>query len=516
MERAGLLILLVMVAVMGLHALARRLRAPSPILLVLGGIAIGFLPGIPPLELPPGLVLVAVLPPLLFAAAFYATPRDLKADSRTISLMAVVLVLWTLGTVALAAHLLVGMSWPAALTLGAIVGPTDPITATTIVRRIGVPRRVLTLLEGEGLFNDATALIAYRFTVAAALGSGITAGEVAWRFVVEAAGGVLVGLAVGWLAFEVRRRSDEPMIGVTVSLAAAYGAYLPAQRLGVSGVLAVLACGVYFARRIPTVGSASSRLLALSFWEVLVFLLNAGLFIMIGLQLPGILGRVAHDSPVGLLTAAAALTATVLATRFLWFFSVPYVIRALDRRPTQLARRVRVPERLVVAWSGMRGAVSLALASALPASFPHRDYIVFLTFGVVFGTLVVPGLTLPAVVHRLGLHDDGAPARDEARARLLATEAALVRLEQLSMEDWARREMVERLETAYRYRRQQLALAADDRHEPRFHDDRRLARELVEVQRRVVFQLRDGGAITTEALHRIERDLDLERSLLDQ
>ena len=515
MEHAGLLMLVVMVAVIGLHSLARRIRAPYPVLLVLGGMALGFLPGMPQVAVLPGLVLVVFLPPLLFAAGFYATPRDLRADGRTIALMAVVLVLWTLGTVALTAHLLVGLSWPAAVTLGAIVGPTDPIAALTVARRIGLPRRLVTLLDGEGLFNDATALIAYRFAVAATLGSGVAAGTVVWRLVFETAGGVLVGLAAGWLATEVRRRTDDPMVAVTASLLAAYGAYLPAERLGVSGVLAVLTCGVYFGRRIPALAVASGRLLALSFWEVLVYLLNAGLFILIGLQLPAILARVAGDSATRLVGAAALLTATVVGTRFLWVFTVPYAIRALDRRPTQLSRRIGVRERVVMAWCGMRGAVSLALAMALPTAFPHRDFVVFLTFGVVLGTLVVPGLTLPVVVRRLRLDAGaGAAVRDELRARLTATEAALVRLEQLAMEDWAREETVERLETAYRHRRHELAEDVEERHRP--HDDRRLARELVDVQHRVVVRLRDGGAINTEALHRIERDLELERSLLDR
>jgi Na+/H+ antiporter len=526
MDSAALPLLVLMVVVVGLQVLARRVGVPYPILLVLGGLALGFVPGMPPIGLSPGLVLLVFLPPLLFASGHSASPRDLRADTRTISLMAIVLVLVTMGVVAVTAHALVGLPWPAALTLGAIVSPTDPLAATTVAGRLGVPRRVITLLEGEGLFNDATALLAYRIAVAATLGSSVVAGQVVSQFVLEVAGGVLIGLAVGWLAAEAIRRTEDPLAGVSLGVVAAYGAYLPAARLGLSGVLAALACGVYLGRQIPTVATVSGRLLGWPFWRMVVYLLNAALFIMIGLQVRPILTQVTDHSAAELIGTAAAVAAAVIATRFVWIFTVPYLIRTLDRRPAQVTRRVEARQRLVIAWSGMRGAVSLALALALPTRtaaggpFPHRDAIVFLTFGVVLGTLVVPGLTLPVLVRRLKIRDDGAEDREEAQARLTATEAALVRLEELSAEDGISEDTIERLENTYRRRRRRLSAQAgvihDDGDQDRSLADRRLARELIEAQRHTVLQLRDQGAINSDAMHRIERDLDLEYSLLDK
>jgi CPA1 family monovalent cation:H+ antiporter len=526
MGSAALPLLVLMVVVVGLNVLAGRVGVPYPILLVLGGLALGFVPGMPPIGLSPGLVLLVFLPPLLYVAGRYASPRDLRADTRTISLMAVVLVLVTMGVVAVTAHALAGLSWPAALMLGAIVSPTDPLAATTVASRLGVPRRVITMLEGEGLFNDATALMAYRITVAAALGSSVLAGRVVSQFVLGVAGGVLIGLAVGWLAAEAIRRIEDPLAGVSLTVVAAYGAYLPADRLGLSGVLAALTCGVYLGRRIPTVASVSGRLLGWPFWRMVVYLLNAALFIMIGLQVRPILTQVTDHSVAQLIGIAAAVAAVVIATRFVWVFTVPYLIRALDRRPTQITRRVEVRQRLVIAWSGMRGAVSLAIALALPTRtgaggpFPHRDMIIFLTFGVVLGTLVVPGLTLPILIRRLKIRDDGADDREEARARLTATEAALVRLEELSAQDGISEDTIERLENTSRRRRRRLSAQTGvihgDGDQDRSLADRRLARELIESQRRTILRLRDQGAINSDVMHRIERDLDLEYSLLDK
>jgi CPA1 family monovalent cation:H+ antiporter len=526
MDSAALPLLVLMVAVVGLNVLAGRVGVPYPILLVLGGLALGFVPGIPQLQLSAGLVLLVFLPPLLYWAGFASSPRDLRADTRTISLMAVVLVLITMGVVAVTAHALVDLSWPAALTLGAIVSPTDPLAATTVARRLGAPHRVITVLEGEGLFNDATALVAYRITVAATLGGGVMAGRVVSQFVLGAAGGVLVGLAVGWLVAEARRRTEDPLVEVSLSLVAAYGAYLPAERLGLSGVLAALASGIYAGWRVPTVATASSRLLARPFWQTLIYLLNAALFIMIGLQVRPILTRVTNYSDAKLIGTAAAVAAVVIATRFVWVFTVPYFIRALDRRPTQIMRRIGLKERLVIAWSGMRGAVSLTLALALPTRtaaggpFPRSDIIVFLTFGVVLVTLVLPGLTLPVLVRGLKVGGDGAEDREEVRARLVATEAALVRLEELTGQDWIPEDTIERLENLYQHRRRQLSARAgvihDDSHEDRSLADHRLARELIEAQRDTLLRLRKQGAINTDVMKRIERDLDLEYSLLEK
>src|SRR5215216_5285175 len=338
MEHIELVVLFLLVTVAALTALARVLRVPYPILLVIGGSLVGFAPGVPDVQLEPDLVLLIFLPPLLFNAAYTSSIRELRADLRSITLTAVGLVLLTTCSVALVAHAAIdGLPWAAAFALGAIVSPTDPLAATAIARRLGVPRRLVTLVDGESLVNDATALVAYRIAVAAAVGGGFVAWEAGLRFVAGAVGGVAIGLLVGWLVAEVRRRLDDPPVEIMLSLATGYAAYLPADRLGVSGVLAAVTAGLYVGWRNPEIASAPTRLLGFSFWDVLVFLVNAILFILIGLQLHPILSGISGHSAATLLGLAAAVSAAVVATRIVWEFTVPYLIRLLDRRPPQRA-----------------------------------------------------------------------------------------------------------------------------------------------------------------------------------
>jgi monovalent cation/hydrogen antiporter len=521
MHDAELLLLALMVAMTGLTVLARLLGVPYPIPLVLGGLLLGFVPGMPEIELPPELVLVLFLPPLLYQAAFFASPKELLADLRPITLLAVGLVLATTVAVAVTAHALVdGLPWAAAFTLGAIVSPTDPLAATTIARRLGVPRRLVTVLEGESLVNDATALVAYRIAVAVAVGGSFVAWQGGLRFVVGVAGGVAVGLVVGWLAAEARRRLDDPPAEILLSLVTGYAAYLPADRLGVSGVLAAVTAGLYVGWQAPEIASAATRLLGFSFWEVLAYLLNAILFILVGLQLHPILSGVTGHSAAALIGLGALVSVVVIAARIGWGFTVPYLVRLLDRRPSQVARRLGARERLVIGWSGMRGAVSLAAALALPLEgFPERNLIVFLTFAVIFVTLVVQGMTLPLLIHRLGVRGDGVEEREELRARLTATGAALARLDELAAEDWTRDDTIERMRGMYDYRRRRLKARAgkieDDGYEDRSLAYQRLVRELLDAQRHAVVGLRNQGVIGNDVMHRLEREFDLEDSRLE-
>ncbi|HEX8133856.1 MAG TPA: Na+/H+ antiporter [Actinomycetes bacterium] len=520
------ILLWLMVAGAGLSVLARPLGVPYPILLVLGGLLLGFVPGLPAVVLPPGLVLVLFLPPLLYQAAFFSSPRDLLADARAISLLAVGLVLVTMAAVAAAAHALVeGLPWAAAFALGAIVAPTDPLAATAILRRLGAPRRLVTVLEGESLVNDASALVAYRIAVAATVGGSFVLWQAGLRFVGGVAGGVAIGLVVGWLAAQVRRRLDDPPAEIVVSVVTGYAAYLPADWLNLSGVLAAVTAGLYVGWRAPEIASASTRLLGFAFWEVLAYLLNAILFILVGLELRPILSELTGRSAAVLVGQAALVSAAVIGVRIAWQFTVPYLVRALDRRPSQVGRRVGARERLVSGWSGMRGAVSLAAALALPLEvapgrpFPERDLIVFLTFAVIFATLVVQGLTLPWLIRRLGVHGDDVEEREEVRARLEATKAALARLDELAMEDWTRDDTIQRLRGAYEFRRRRLKARVgkieDDGYEDRSLAYQRLVRELLEAQRRTIVGLRNQGVISNEVMHRVERDLDLEDSRLE-
>jgi monovalent cation/hydrogen antiporter len=525
-REAELLLLVLMVAVGGLSVLAGTVRMPYPIVLVLGGLVLGFMPGVPRAELPPDLVLVLFLPPLLYQAAFFSSPRDLRANARAITLLAVGLVLVTMSAVAVVAHTLVGgLPWAAAFALGAIVSPTDPLAATAIARRLGVPRRLVTVLEGESLVNDATALVAYRLAVAAVVAGSFTLWEAGLRFVVGTVGGVTIGLAVGWLLAEARRRIEDPVVEIVLSVVTGYAAYLPAELLGVSGVLAAVTAGLYVGWHAPELASPATRLLGFSFWEVLVYLLNAVLFVLVGLQLNLILSGVSGSSAAVALGQAALVAAVVIAVRIAWGFTVPYLIRALDRRPSQIAMRASPRERLVTAWSGMRGAVSLAAALALPLqtstgqAFPQRNLIIFVTFGVILATLVLQGLTLPWLIRRLGLHRDDSDAQEELRGRLRATDAALARLDELAGEEWTRDDTVERMRGLYQFRRRRLkaraGYLADDGYQDRSLAYQRLVRELLEAQRREIVRLRNQGEISNEVMHRIERDLDLEDSRLE-
>jgi monovalent cation/hydrogen antiporter len=526
MREPELLLLVLMVAVGGLSVLAGTIRVPYPILLVLGGLVLGFLPGVPPAELPPDLVLVLFLPPLLYQTAFFSSPRDLRADARAITLLAVGLVLATMSAVAAAAHTVVdGLPWAAAFTLGAIVAPTDPLAATAIARRLGVPRRLVTVLEGESLVNDASALVAYRLAVAAVVAGSFSLWGAGLQFVGRGIGGVAIGLAVGWLIAEARRRIEDPVVEIVLSVVTGYAAYLPAELMGASGVLAAVTAGLYVGWRAPELASPSTRLLGFSFWEVLVYLLNAVLFVLVGLQLHPILTGVSGSSAAVLLGQAALVSAVVIAVRIVWGFSVPYLVRALDRRPAQRARRVGARERLVASWSGMRGAVSLAAALALPLEtstgqpFPQRNLIIFVTFGVIFATLVLQGLSLPWLIRRLGLHRDDSEEQEELRGRLRATDAALTRLEELAVQEWTREDTVQRMRGLYQFRRRRLkaraGYLADDGAQDRSLAYQRLVRELLEAQRREIVRLRNQGQISNEVMHRIERDLDLEDSRLE-
>jgi len=522
MHEVELVLISLLVAVAGLATAARLANIPYPIVLVLGGLVLGFVPGLPDTALAPDLVLVIFLPPLLYSAAFFANLHELRADASSISLLAVGLVLATMCAVAVVAHAVVeGMPWEAAFALGAIVAPTDPVAATTVSRRLAVPRRVVSVIEGESLVNDGTALVAYRVAVAAAgVGGTFSLWSAGLEFLLGAIGGVLVGLAVGWIVSEIRRLLDDIPVEITMSLLSGYAGYLPAEALGVSGVLAAVTVGIVVGWRAPLISTASMRLQGYAVWETLVFLLNALLFVLIGLQLPLILDALSGESPATLLRAAAAVSAAVILTRIAWTNTMPYVVRALDRRARQHERRAGWRTRMIIAWSGMRGAVSLAAALALPPDFPQRDIVLFLTFAVIFTTLVLQGLTLPALIRRLGVHDDGAEEREELAGRRAATETALATIDELAGEEWTRDETAERMRAMYDYRRSRLAARAGetedgDGYEHRSRKYQKMVRRVLDAQRAELVRLRNSGVISNDVMHRLERELDLEDERLE-
>jgi Na+/H+ antiporter len=515
---AVLVSLLVAVAVLG--AAARAVNIPYPIVLVVGGLALGFIPGLPDAELEPELVLVIFLPPLLYSAAFFANLHDLRRNLRPITLNAVGLVLVTMCAVALAIKALVPeMPWAAAFTLGAIVAPTDPIAATTIMRRMAVPRRMVSVVEGESLINDGTALVAYR-TAVAAVGGTFSIWEAGLEFVLSAAGGIAIGLAVGWVIAEIRRRIDDIPVEITISLLSGYAGYLPAEAVGASGVLAAVTTGIVLGWMAPEISTASMRLQGYAVWEIVTFLLNALLFVLIGLQLPLILDGLEGQPAGELVWWCVAISLVVIVVRLLWVQLLVFAVRALDRRPELVPRRTTWQMRAVGGWAGMRGSVSLAAALALVPDFPMRDLILLITFAVIFATLVLQGLTLPALIQSLGIHDDGADATEELLGRRRAVDAALARLDELAAEEWTYDETAERMRKLYEYRSRRFAARAGeiedgDGIEHRSFKYQKMVRSVLAAQRAELVRLRNAGDISNEVMHRLERELDLEEERLE-
>lgn len=507
-----------MVVVVALAALAGRLSVPYPILLVVGGLGLAFVPGLPRVELEPELVFLLFLPPILFAAAYFTSWRDFRFNARPIGLLAVGLVLFTTAAVAVVARWAVpGLGWPEAFILGAIVSPPDAVATTAIMRRLGVPRRVVTVLEGESLVNDATALVALRFATAAAVTGAFSIGEAAGQFVVVAVGGVAVGATVGFVLVRLLRLLEETDVAIATTLLAPIAAYLPAERLHVSGVLAAVVAGLILGRRSPSVLGPSSRLSGQAVWNFVVFVINGLVFILIGLQLPTVLEALA-ERPVGeLLGAAAAVSLTAVVVRIAWVYPATYLPRLLIRG---LAERDPSPDWrpvAVIGWAGLRGVVSLAAALALPRElaggepFAARDLIIFLTFAVILVTLVGQGLTLPLLIEKLGLADDGSVEREATAARRAAALAALDVLDRLEREEWAPREVAAALRGQYLHRLQHVpeGRAPDDGERDHADTHGRLVREVLAAERRALVDLRNRGEIGDEAMHRVERDLDL-------
>ena len=527
MHETEILILGLCVAIPMLSVIAGLLDIPYPIVLVLGAIPLGYVPGVPDVELDPDLVLVIFLPPLLYVAAFFADLRTLRASARALSLTAIGLVLLTTCAVAVVGHEVIGLPWAVAFALGAIVSPTDPVAATAIARELGAPRRLVDVIEGESLVNDSSALIAYRVAVAAAIGGSFSLFDASVEFVLAVLGGIGIGLLVGAAIAEVRRRLDDIPVEITISIFSGFVAYLPAEALGVSGVLAAVTTGIYLGWLAPQISTAQMRLQGFAVWELIVFIINAVLFVLIGLQLPGILDAVSHIDVGTLAGYALAVIAVVVGTRFLWMFTTPYLIRMLDRRPSQRERRVGAAQRVVMGWAGMRGAVSLAAALALPletdagAPFPERDLVIFLAYCVVLFTVVVQGLTLPALIRRLGVVDDGSEEEaEEHAARIAAAEAALDALDGYAEEEWTREATVERMRRTYAFRRRRFAtMRGDVEDEDGIVDQsiayQRLLHSVIEAQRTTLVQMRNEGLISAEVMRRVERDLDLEESRLE-
>lgn len=509
-------------AVAALAVIAEKIQIAYPILLVVGGLALGFVPGLPHVELKPDVIFLVFLPPLLTSAAWYTSWRDFRANLRPILLLAIGLVLATTGAVAVVAHAAIaGMTWPVAFVLGAIVSPPDAVAAAAITERLSVPKRIVAILEGESLVNDATGLVAYRFAVAAVVAGTFSVWEAGLGFVLISVGGILVGLAAGWLTIWIHRQLDEPLVEVTGTLLMSYASYLVAEHLHVSGVLAAVAVGIYHRWHSSDAFTPTTRMQALAVWELFVFLLNGLVFILIGLQLPTILAAILERSATTLAWYSLLISAVVIGIRILWVFPAAYLSRLFDRRLQEREPSTPWQQVTIIAWTGMRGVVSLAAALALPLAtnagtpFPDRDLVIFLTFCVILVTLALQGLTLPLLIRWLKIADDGNTEREEMEARLRAAEAAMARLEELIAENsaLADAEMVQWLRRKYEERIRQYCdacLDMDTGNGEQLATLKVLQREAVVAERNVVVKLRNQGVINDEVLHRLEHELDLE------
>jgi Na+/H+ antiporter len=508
------LVLALMAVVAALAAVARRIGIPYPLLMVVGGTAIGLIPGLPHIELEPDLVFLLFLPPLLYVAASSTSIRDIRTNTRPIALLAIGLVLATVAAVAVVVHLAVpSISWPIAFALGAIVAPPDAIAATAVLQRVGAPKRIVTILEGESLMNDATALVAYRIALIAAATGAFSFVEAGGRFIAVATGGVLLGLAVGFAVTELRRRLTDTPVSITVSLLAPYAAYLPAEQLGVSGVLAAVTAGLYVGQHASRTLSSEARVAGAAVWQMVVFILNGLVFTLVGLQLPSIVAGLGNIPTATLLGLGGLVSLTVIVTRFAWVFPGTYVPRLLS--PALRRRDPNPPWQWVVVlgWAGMRGAVSLAAALALPHELPERPLLIFVTYCVIATTLIGQGLTLPFVIRSLGVTVSDDTEHEEAHARAETAEAALARLADLRPGWSDHGELLDSLQARYSHQ----ATHAQEHHdgaagepEEELIAHRRIRRELIQAEREAALDLHSRGAISDEVRRRIERDLDLE------
>jgi len=521
---AALILVVLLCAVTGLSLLAKRINVPYPVAFVIGGVLLAFVPGLPPIGLDPQYVFLLILPPLLFGAGWTTDWLEFKRNRRPIALLAVGLVVFTTVIVAVVAHALMPhLSWPLAFTLGAVVAPPDAIAAQAILERLAVPRRIAAILSGESLVNDASALVFYRFAIAAVLSGVFSLTHASLAFVTVSAGGIAVGIVVA-LCFELffrglaRWRLSDPTIVNVLTLIAPYAAYLPAEALGVSGVLSVVTAGIYLGRRSASIQDSEARLVGRSFWSVFTYLLNGFVFVVIGLQLPQIVHGL--SSPWRAAFDALVVSLVAIVVRFAWVFPGTYLPRMMSRRVREREPKPTWRNAIVISWAGMRGIVSLAAALSIPfvdargMPLPARNEIVFIAFGVIFATLVVQGCTLAPLINWLGVTETSNRERQETTVRIAALHAGVERLRALepSFSTPAQWEAAGRLLTEYDRRIEHLTghLAADpDGDSPQNAIDHQLSKEALAAERSRIFALRGADEIPDDIFRNIEYDLDL-------
>jgi CPA1 family monovalent cation:H+ antiporter len=515
------ILLFLLIAIAAVGVVAKRSNVPPAILLVLTGIGLALVPGLPAVRLAPELVLLLVLPPLIYSSAVAMSWREFRFNLRPISLLAIGCVVFTTLAAATATHWLLGLSWPVGFVLGAIVSPPDAVAPLAIARRMQLPKRILVILEGEGLANDATALILYRFAIVAVSAGTFSLGRATGEFGVVIAGELLWGIAVGWMMLRLRRWVADPQIEILLSILTPYIAYWPPQHLGGSGVLATVVVGLYVSWNGLSMISAATRLQGVFFWDVLVYLIEGIVFLVTGLQARALIDGWGSYSLSVLIGGAAVVSGVVILARFVWMFPATYLPRWLV---PGIARKNPAPPwqwPFLLAFTGVRGIVSLAAALAIPLSmddgkaFPERDLILFFTFAVILVTLVGQGLMLPAVIRVLGLANAGerelrADRKEELLARRRAIEAAIKRLDRLATERGLPDDLTERLRTSYLERLSHFERAPrkDEIHDQILPADE-IELVLIEAERERINELYREGELKDETRRRLERELDL-------
>ncbi|MBS1553917.1 MAG: Na+/H+ antiporter [Bacteroidetes bacterium] len=516
-------ILLLLAVVTALAEVADRVKVPYPVLLVLAGIGISLIPNLPAVQMSPEVMFLIFLPPALYSSAWTTSWPDFKSNIRSISLLAVGCVLFTTTVVAAAAHYVIpGFGWPESFVLGAIISPPDAVAAAAATVGLKVPKRLITILEGESLVNDATGLIAMRYAIAATASGTFIFWLAGINFIYVAAVGIIIGFIVGQIFFWLRRITpDNPTTDTTMTFIAPYVAYVVAEQIHVSGVLAVVTCGLFLSQRSSQIFKHEARMQAWATWDTVIFILNGLIFVLIGLQLPQILSHISDHSFTTLLWYGFVVSMATIVSRIVWVYPGAYLPRFFSKRIR--AREPRPPARnvFIVAWSGMRGVVSLAAALALPivfadgTAFPNRDLIIFLTFAVIFSTLVFQGMTLPALIKRLGIQPDVSTKEVEDKARYEMATSIIEHIEEnysLGVDDG----ILNKIKLKYELRIQRLKQDQGDGKlsEQQINQFMQIQHALIKQERVFLEQMRKKGELGDEALRKIERELDLEESRL--
>ncbi len=512
-----------LIAVAALVTVARRAGIIYPIFLLIGGLGLGLVPWTPHVQVDPDVIFLLVLPPLLYVAGYFTPVRGLRVNLGTISSLAVALVVATAAAVAAVAHVLIpDITWPVALALGAIVAPPDAIAAMAIASRLAVPRRIMAILEGESLLNDATALTLYSIALATAMGGPFSGTTAVMTFTAALLGGGAIGGAIGWVIVQVRMRLEDTPVEITISLLTPYAAFLSAERLGASGVLATVVAGLYLGYHQSRIMGADARLTGRAVWEVLTFLLNGFVFILMGLEAPLLLRSVPPSTAFRLVGIGLVVCLVLIVVRALFIFGT-VLAPQIVRRGRGTRGLFTCP--LVLSWAGMRGVVSLAAALALPMTttagdaFPARDALLIVTLTVIVFTLIGQGLTLPGLIRRLDLGADVETHEEENRARQRLVEAAVRRLDQLYPVWPQHRPLLDQLREMYRHRSQHVdheQHAASTNTEDRdLIEHREIRRTVIGSEREALTRLHAEGEISDEVLRSLERELDLEEQRMD-